>query len=187
MAVTLHFNPRQPHNSFSPTKPTMTGILIGKSRRITLDELRTVADHGALLEMVHDGQEVDASNQSVAGEELVASLRNLTLSDDALSPSVTRAALTLLALTLSQGNCIETVLAAKVVEVVNTHVEVRLSGDVEEFVTGLAGIVGEGDHSLLMEKDGKVKDFVGRVIGLARVACSLSLGKWLLLCAEMCS
>ena len=148
----------------------MTGILIGKSRRITLDELYAASKDGT-LEMQ------EASDVAVPDDSLSSSLSKLTLTDsgNALSPAVTRTALTLLAMTLAQGNCMEVSLAGRLVDLVNNCAQgVQLPSDATEFAKALFG--SEGNESLLM-KDGKAKGFVERVINLAKIALSLSLGK----------
>ena len=139
-------------------------ILIGKGRRVTIDELRAVSTGAASLE--------STSETPSAGADLSASLSRLSLSDATLlSPSVTRAALTLLAMTLSRGNCREVDLSDRLVDVVNHCEGMTLPGVATEFVKAL----GEDGNALL--EGGKAKEFVGRAIGLARIALSLSTGE----------
>ena len=147
----------------------MTGILIGKSRRITLDELRAASKDGT-LEMQ------EANDAAMPEDSLSSSLSKLTLTENTLSPAVTRAALTLLAMTLAQGNCAEVVLAGRFVDLVNNCEQgVQLPTDATEFAKALVG--ADGKESCLLMKDGKAKGFVERVINLAKIALSLSLGK----------
>lgn len=147
----------------------MPGILIGKARRITLDELRAAAN-GALLEMHEAG--VDAPAPPSNADDLSSALRNLNI--DGMSSKTTRASLTLLALTLAQGNCIETALSSKLVDVLNRGGEMRLPLEPEAFAKALKELDSEG---VLLEKSGEVKSFVGRVISLARISLSLSMGE----------
>ena len=85
-------------------------VLIGKERRITLEELQTVALYDGILELHAPGAEdLPASAFQVLDTDgLSAALDALALSDgDLLSGPETIAALTLLTLNLSQGRIIK--------------------------------------------------------------------------------
>ena len=105
-----------------------------------------------------------------------AALNQLSLDGDGgdvMSPTVTRGALTLLSLSLAQGNCNENALAAKLVSLLNSaSTNVRLPSDPVELVKALKSLDTEG--VLMQKQDG---GFVGRVVSLARISLSLSMGE----------
>lgn len=139
-----------------------------------------------MLEMHDDSGAPPATNDD---NDVTAALSKLSLGDDktqvvtAMSPDVTRASLTLLALTLAQGNnCDEHRLSAKIVDLLNANSAddkaggVQLSTDPTEFAVGLSALDREG--VLLESANGVAKSFVGRVISLARISLGLVLGEY---------
>lgn len=175
-------------------------ILIGKGRRITLDELRATSKYGAdvRLEMQLDAPPEDAAPADTT-DELSLALSQLVLADgDLLSSAATKATLTLLALTLCQGRVLVSQdcgakyeLATRIVDLVNLLNEkggdgFRLPVDPAKYARSLVSLLGDKvcpDNAFLVGSgENKVaKAFVGRVISLARIALSLSLGEFFLL------
>ncbi|KAI2504569.1 Anticodon binding of tRNA [Fragilaria crotonensis] len=83
-------------------------VLIGKERRITLEELQTVALYDGILELHAPSVEDLSVVASPTVDRFSAAMAALTLSDsDSLSSPETIAALTLLTLNLSQGRIIK--------------------------------------------------------------------------------
>ena len=136
----------------------MRNVLIGKDRRVTLEELESVAFHDGQLEMHASSDNNDndaaAAQEDVAG--ITTALTNLTVQDEnssLLSSSETLAVLTLFALNLSQNrimpasnNSIEA--AAAIVQLVNTsksssssQSSLRLSSSASCFLSTLITLI----------------------------------------------
>mmetsp|Transcript_1613 Transcript_1613/g.3524 ORF Transcript_1613/g.3524 Transcript_1613/m.3524 type:complete len:950 (-) Transcript_1613:92-2941(-) len=166
-------------------------ILVGKNRRITLDELLSLSRIGsgeAKLEVLADDNNpnaaADDANESegcAAVADMVAAWENLSLSDGGgglLSPEATVASLALLSLTLSQGRVVRgdcaTRLSSTLVDLANhlaekTDGKLRFPADAAGFVESVNALV---DDSLA----GVVEDrpYLGRLISLARVSLALA-------------
>lgn len=134
----------------------MRNVLIGKNRRVTLEELECVALHDGQLEMHASSDDTSNNdNDAIAQEDISAitnALSSLEITDDSspLSESQTIAALTLFALNLSQNrimpssnNDIEA--AAAIVQLVNTSKSspspLRLSSSASSFLTTLLSLI----------------------------------------------
>ena len=130
-------------------------ILIGKTRRITLDELSSIANGSAKLEMQQQNEDVDQDTQV---SDVASALQRLTINDSSngdsnmLSAEATIASLTLLALTISQGRIIRGDCALKlssaIVDIVNHLLEgskdsIRLPANANDFAASVNEMVGE--------------------------------------------
>lgn len=171
-------------------------ILIGKNRRITLDELNNLSCGFAKLEMVQTDNTNDTStnddddDNNVDDDVLSSALDKLSLNYDEqstkemLSPEATIASITLLSLTLSQGRVVRgdcaTSVASSLVNIVNTIVEgssnkkVRLGMNGNDYVKGLDTLLG--DEKLQGVVEGNASYLV-RCISLARVSLMLARGE----------
>jgi hypothetical protein len=191
----------------SPSTMTRT-ILIGKGRRITLDELRAISNNGTSdvrLEMAQtdlpqqeEGAAAPTSSTNTTDEDLSSALSRLVLcpGDDGsmLSPAATKAALVLLSLTICQGRVLVSKdcgakyeIATRVVELINfldgSGESVQLPMDPTAFAQSLTSFLGDEicppDAFLTGSGEEKVvKAFIGRSISLARISLSLSLGEF---------
>lgn len=128
-------------------------VLIGKDRRVTLEELQAVALYDGLLELHAPGIE-DLPAPTV--DELSTALAGLAVSDGELvSAPATTASLSLLALNVSQGRiiraastCLKTTSA--LVDLVNASkasgdATLRLSSDPAKFFASVCGLLSNAD------------------------------------------
>lgn len=145
-------------------------ILLGKGRRLTLDELHA-ASHGTTFEIVDAPEDLLAATFDTLS--LSANNNGSGNGGDMLSPAQTKAALTLLAQTLLQGDCRENALAMKLVHLMHSNERLQLAKDATQFVVALSSLDDEG----ILMNDGVAKGFVGRVIDLTRVCLSVLLGE----------
>lgn len=156
-------------------------VLVGKGRRITLDELRLVSCGEARLEA--RGDDVPAA----AGDDAApsAAMGKLSLSDSggddgaaALAPDAAVASLALLSLTLAQGRVVRgdcgPRLAAALADVANRAAEEGGGTDLPEDAGGFAEVVNSlvgGDLGILEDRP-----YLGRLISLARASLALARG-----------
>ena len=171
-------------------------ILIGKNRRITLDELASLVRYEAHLEMMQDNPSGGDTNEGGGAKEdsgaLASALEKLTLDTTAaatsyggspppLSPEATIASLALLSLTYAQGRVIRgecaMQLSSSLVNIVNCVVAngekekaLLLPSNSKEFASSVNSLMGEG---LKIVEDGP---YLKRVISLARVSLMLAQG-----------
>lgn len=170
-------------------------ILIGKGRRITLDELSSLSCGNAKLEMQLPTDDAPAESNNV-DDSLVEGLNKLSLNSnpgtdgkELLSKGATAASLALLSLTLSQGRVVRgecsTQLASKLVDLVNVIVgngnsddmkNVQLPVDSAAYVASVNSLVGSELQGVLEDKS-----YVGRCISLGRVALMLAKGAFYLI------
>lgn len=166
-------------------------ILIGKNRRITLDELSSLSRGEAKLEMQLPATGDDTTNEEAVNENgadddaatITAALEKLSLnsnpgsgSNKLLSAEATIASLALLSLTLAQGRVVRgecaIELSSKLVNVVNAILEKEsksnLPANTADFVTFI------GSLAPMVVED---KPYLGRVISVARVSLMLAQGK----------
>ena len=186
---------------------TQITILIGKNRRITLDELHTLSRGFAKLEMVQTDPTTnnDTTTTDDNTEVLSSVLDKLSLTEDEqgtnemlLSPEATIASLTLLSLTLVQGRVVRgdcaTLVASSLVNIVNTIVEgssssngkkkVRLGMNGNDYVKGLDALLGD-ETKLQGVVEGNASYLV-RCISLARVSLMLAQGTYVCCCLFCC-
>lgn len=162
-------------------------ILIGKTRRITLDELSSIANGSAKLEMQQQNEDVDQDTQAQVSD-VASALQRLTINDssngdnDMLSAEATIASLTLLALTISQGRIIRGDCALKlssaIVDIVNHLLEeskdsVRLPANANGFAASVNEMV-EGELAIV--ENGS---YLERLISIARISLCLSKARTL--------
>ena len=166
-------------------------ILIGKNRRITLDELSSLSQGGAKLEMQVLADADDKSNDEISAaaddDALMSALvQKLSLNEsELLSPEATIASLALLSLTLAQGRVVRgecaIQLSSKLVDLVNSILRSREQGTDDSTLVRLPAN-GEGFassvNSLVGETLGIVEDrpYLARLISLGRVALALTQG-----------
>uniref|UniRef100_A0A7S2LH49 Histidine--tRNA ligase, cytoplasmic n=2 Tax=Skeletonema marinoi TaxID=267567 RepID=A0A7S2LH49_9STRA len=162
-------------------------ILIGKARRITLDELASIATGSAKLEMQQQQTDEEAAEQPQSMADVASALQKLSLdtssSGDLLSAEATIASLTLLALTISQGRIIRGDCAAKlssaIVDIVNNVLEggsgepLRLPSNADGFTTSVNELVG-GELAIL--ENGP---YLERLISIARISLCLNKARTL--------
>jgi len=168
-------------------------ILIGKGRRITLDELSNLSRGNAKLEMQGEDTAIDTAESGTDDALLSAALDKLSLNDgessaDMLSSGATIASLSLLALTLVQGRVVRgecaTQVASELVDIVNAIVtnqetadesskKVTLSTNSTEFAKGVNLLIANEGLKGIVED----KSYLVRLISLARVSLMLSQGK----------
>eukprot|EP00577_Skeletonema_sp_RCC1716_P002826 CAMPEP_0113416170 /NCGR_PEP_ID=MMETSP0013_2-20120614/24978_1 /TAXON_ID=2843 ORGANISM="Skeletonema costatum, Strain 1716" /NCGR_SAMPLE_ID=MMETSP0013_2 /ASSEMBLY_ACC=CAM_ASM_000158 /LENGTH=936 /DNA_ID=CAMNT_0000303217 /DNA_START=49 /DNA_END=2859 /DNA_ORIENTATION=+ /assembly_acc=CAM_ASM_000158 len=162
-------------------------ILVGKARRITLDELASIATGSAKLEMQQQQTEEEAAEQPQSMADVASALQKLSLdtsaSGDLLSAEATIASLTLLALTISQGRIIRGDCAAKlssaIVDIVNNVLEggggepLRLPSNADGFTTSVNELVG-GELAIL--ENGP---YLERLISIARISLCLNKARTL--------
>ena len=157
-------------------------ILVGKGRRITLDELSLLARAEAHLE-VHQAADSDGAPAEGASDateaEITAALGKLSLDGkNVLSAEATVASLALLSLTLAQGRVIRGDCAPKLssalVDLVNAvskgGKKAQLPSDAAGFAAGVNALVGP---ELGIVED---KPYVQRAIALARISLMLAHG-----------
>lgn len=149
-------------------------VLIGKSRRLTLDELSSLSRSEARAEFQSSDDETGGGgDDDSAGLDVGAGLAGLSLDDaELLSPGATRAALALLALTLSQGrvvrgDCAQS-LAEKLVDAANAD-GIRLPADSPGLVSAVNSVM---EGSVLEDKP-----YVSRAVSLARLGVVLAQGE----------
>ncbi len=156
-------------------------ILIGKTRRITLDELAYIATGSAKLEMQQQQENEEEAEQPQSSADLASALQKLSLNtssnEELLSAEASIASLTLLALTISQGRIIRGDCAAKlsaaIVDIVNNVIEgcgepLRLSSNADGFAASVNELVG---GKLAIVENGP---YLGRLISIARIALCLN-------------
>ena len=175
----------------------MQVILIGKGRRITLDELSNLSRGNAKLEMQGDDTTNDTAESGTDDALLSAALDKLSLNGEGsnqemLSSGATIASLSLLALTLVQGRIVRgecaTQVASELVDIVNTIVtsqetavdesnskKVTLSTNSTEFAKGVNLLIANEELKGIVED----KSYLVRLISLARVSLMLSQGTFL--------
>ena len=148
-------------------------MLIGKSRRLTLDELSSLSRSEARAEFQSSDDETGGGgDDDSAGLDVGAGLAGLSLDAELLSPGATRAALALLALTLSQGrvvrgDCAQS-LAEKLVDAANAD-GIRLPADSPGLVSAVNSVM---EGSVLEDKP-----YVSRAVSLARLGVVLAQGE----------
>jgi hypothetical protein len=126
-------------------------VLIGKGRRVTLDELESVCLRDGLLEMhATDDNTPDLSVNNT--DEITTALSSLTTSSDHLSPANTRAVLTLLANFIAQSrimgssSCLNMTVAATLAHLVNLKITTfTLPTQPQDFATTLATLLLPAD------------------------------------------
>ena len=120
-------------------------VLIGKERRVTLEELQTVALYDGILELHSPGVEDLPVLASQTVDGFSAAMAALTLSDgDSLSSPETIAAMTLLTLNLSQGRIIKSLaVIAGLIEFINhaKKMSLVLPSDPAKFQSTLCTLV----------------------------------------------
>ena len=177
----------------------MQVILIGKGRRITLDELSNLSQGNAKLEMQGDDTTTDTAESGTDDALLSAALDKLSINGgegsnrDMLSSGATIASLSLLALTLVQGRVVRgecaTQVASSLVDIVNTIVtsqedgsskKLTLSTNSTEFTKGVNLLIANEGLKGIVED----KSYLVRLISLARVSLMLSKGK-LVVCVQI--
>lgn len=171
----------------------MQVILIGKGRRITLDELSNLSRGNAKLEMQGDDTAASTAESGTDDALLSAALDKLSLnsgegsSEEMLSSGATIASLSLLALTLVQGRVVRgecaTQVASTLVDIVNTIIsqetsdesskKVTLSTNSTEFAKSINLLIANEELKGIIED----KSYLVRLIALARVSLMLSQGK----------
>ena len=172
----------------------MQVILIGKGRRITLDELSNLSRGNAKLEMQGDDTTTDTAESGTDDALLSAALDKLSLNggdgsnQEMLSSGATIASLSLLALTLVHGRVVRgecaTQVASSLVDIVNTIIsqetvdgsnskKVTLSTNSTEFAKGVNLLIANEELKGIIED----KSYLVRLISLARVSLMLSQGK----------
>ena len=157
-------------------------ILIGKARRITLDELASIATGSAKLEMQQQQQNEEDAEQPQS-LDVASALQKLSLrssssnGNNLLSAEATIASLALLALTISQGRIIRGDCAAKlsstIVDIVNSvpgesGVPLRLPSNADEFSDSVNAFV---ERELAILESGP---YLGRLISIARISLCLN-------------
>mmetsp|Transcript_10889 Transcript_10889/g.17700 ORF Transcript_10889/g.17700 Transcript_10889/m.17700 type:complete len:955 (-) Transcript_10889:45-2909(-) len=171
----------------------MHTILIGKTRRVTLDELLSLSCGEAKLEMQLVADNGDAAAIENGAEDcamvadMVAAWEKLSLGKNAssgvsggglLSAGATIASLALLSLTLSQGRVVRgdcaSQLSSTLVDLVN-HIVSRGTDNTLQLPANAAGFA-ESVNSLVGDSLGVVEDkpYLGRLISLARVSLMLT-------------
>lgn len=161
-------------------------ILIGKTRRITLDELRSLSRGEAKLEMQAAADAAAASTEAdnaVDEAAITTALSKLSLDSSSagnvLSAEATIASLALLSLILAQGRVVRgdcaLQLSSALVDLVNTILstgkKTQLPCDAAGFVSGVNSLVGDGLKDVLEDKP-----YLGRCISLARISLMLTQG-----------
>eukprot|EP00585_Thalassiosira_rotula_P008866 CAMPEP_0196142056 /NCGR_PEP_ID=MMETSP0910-20130528/10877_1 /TAXON_ID=49265 /ORGANISM="Thalassiosira rotula, Strain GSO102" /LENGTH=944 /DNA_ID=CAMNT_0041403309 /DNA_START=80 /DNA_END=2914 /DNA_ORIENTATION=+ len=162
-------------------------ILIGKSRRITLDELHNLScsGGGAKLEMHADDIINDDEVEKIAEDCAKLAIDKTNASNDnggsdLLSPEATIASLALLSLTLVQGRVIRGDCAVKLssalVELVNRFVEAGGAADAKFRLPASSARFAEGVNFLVSDEMRIVEDkpYLERLISLARVSLMLA-------------
>mmetsp|Transcript_29794 Transcript_29794/g.54749 ORF Transcript_29794/g.54749 Transcript_29794/m.54749 type:complete len:945 (-) Transcript_29794:46-2880(-) len=162
-------------------------ILIGKSRRITLDELHNLScsGGGAKLEMHADDIINDDEVEKIAEDCAKLAIDKTNASNDnggsdLLSPEATIASLALLSLTLVQGRVIRGDCAVKLssalVELVNRFVEAGGAADAKFRLPASSARFAEGVNLLVSDEMRIVEDkpYLERLISLARVSLMLA-------------
>lgn len=142
-------------------------IMIGKGRRVTLDELQAVALYDGILEL--HAPDVEGAP---GGDDLSASLLSTNLEQEGLmSFSVTIAALTLLSLNVAQGKVVKKNtlhITAALIDLVNSAKRsgnsLRLSSDAQTFQSKLADLL-PGEAGTVVREFGV--DLVSRTLLLA--------------------
>ena len=179
----------------------MQVILIGKGRRITLDELSNLSRGNAKLEMQGDDT-TDTAESGTDDALLSAALDKLSLNSgegsnqEMLSSGATIASLSLLALTLVQGRVVRgecaTQVASTLADIVNTIIsqetvdgsnskKVTLSTNSTEFAKGVNLLIANEELKGIIED----KSYLVRLISLARVSLMLSQGTVFGACADI--
>lgn len=164
-----------------------------------------LADGGVTADDDGASSPPDDTDAAMTTTDVAAALSKLSLSlsdstnsgdggvDSLLSPQATKAALTLLSLTLSQGrvyrsdNCGDKfVLAGAIVDLVNYANDggsgggvLQLPAEATLFASTLVTLLGEAlcPKEALLEDGGEAKSFLGRLIPLARISLCLSQGR----------
>jgi len=168
----------------------MHTILIGKNRRITLDELRSLSCGESKLETQQAAEnETNNEAENAASEDceemvagMVAAWEKLSLKDDAnaglLTAESTIGSLALLSLTLAQGRVVRgdcaMQLSSTLVDLVNHLVvsegngKLKLPASSAGFADSVNAMVGK-DLGIVEDKP-----YLGRLISLARVSLQLA-------------
>eukprot|EP00545_Synedropsis_sp_CCMP1620_P000293 CAMPEP_0119005134 /NCGR_PEP_ID=MMETSP1176-20130426/1545_1 /TAXON_ID=265551 /ORGANISM="Synedropsis recta cf, Strain CCMP1620" /LENGTH=932 /DNA_ID=CAMNT_0006956907 /DNA_START=89 /DNA_END=2887 /DNA_ORIENTATION=+ len=166
----------------------VSSVLIGKDRRVTLEEIQSVALYDALLELHAPG--IEDLPVVATTDELSTALAGLTVTDDdddLLSGPATTAALTLLALNVSQGRIIKPAtsscclkLTSGLIDIVNaskaatTTTTLRLSSDATKFHASLCTLLSTADAEVATALQSLPLFLVARTLFLAAgaVACT---------------
>ena len=162
-------------------------VLIGKGRRITLEEISSIAIGDGYLEL--HGNEVDASttdNDGTSSFDLSAALANLNLGDSSslLTEAETLAALSLLAQTMSQGkvmynDCRTDGVVLALISVVNASKAdsastIRLPSSPDAFIASASKLHKDLEPlSEVLVVDGAAAPLVSRLLSLSRALLPL--------------
>lgn len=149
-------------------------VLIGKGRRVTLDELESIASQNGAIEMqVTD----DITDMSFDESFITSALSSLSLENDAKSLSIadTKACLTLLANFVAQSRlmrsstCLNMSTAAAISYIVNNNNTLRLPSSPESFIGKLSSIVPEKiqEHLNAEQMKANLPVVLARIIPLA--------------------
>ena len=149
-------------------------VLIGKGRRVTLDELESIASQNGAIEMqVTD----DITDMSFDESFITSAISSLSLDNDATSLSIadTKACLTFLANFVAQSRlmrsstCLNMSTAAAIAYIVNNNNILRLPSSPESFIEKLAAIVPEKiqEHLNAEQMKANLPVVLARIIPLA--------------------
>ena len=144
-------------------------VLIGKGRRITLDELESVALHDGELEM-HGAEDSDISFDE---NSITSAIGSMSLDGNDISSANSRAILTLLANFISQNrlmsssSCLNSSTSAAIATIVNSKANISFSRDPQVFMTALMNLLPSEQQDHMKDMEDFLQPVLKRLIPLA--------------------